>query len=54
VLPAKGVTVHTGKRVKVIILPPVDPARYGMERRKELMAEVRRTIATALGQTVDG
>jgi 1-acyl-sn-glycerol-3-phosphate acyltransferase len=53
VLPAKGVTVHTGKRVRVFILPPVDPRRYGMERRHELMADVRKTIASALGQTLD-
>jgi 1-acyl-sn-glycerol-3-phosphate acyltransferase len=53
VLPAKGVTVHVGKRVRVTILPPVDPARYGLERRKELAADVRRAIATALGQTLE-
>jgi 1-acyl-sn-glycerol-3-phosphate acyltransferase len=53
VLPAKGVTVQPGQRVKVTILPPVDPARYGLERRKELIADVRRAIAAALGQTVE-
>jgi 1-acyl-sn-glycerol-3-phosphate acyltransferase len=53
VLPAKGVTVHPGKRVKVTILPPVDPAAYGVERRKQLMADVRRAIASALGQRAD-
>jgi 1-acyl-sn-glycerol-3-phosphate acyltransferase len=50
VLPAQGFVVHTGKRVKVTILPPIDPAPYGVERRKELMDEVRRAIARALGQ----
>jgi hypothetical protein len=33
-------------------LPPIDPAPYGVERRKELMDAVRRAIAGALGQDV--
>jgi 1-acyl-sn-glycerol-3-phosphate acyltransferase len=51
VLPAKGFVVQTGKRVKVTVLPPLDPTAYGVERRHELMTEVRRAIAGALGQT---
>lgn len=50
VLPAKGLVVQTGKRVEVTILPPIDPRTYGMERRKELMHDVREEIAQALGQ----
>jgi 1-acyl-sn-glycerol-3-phosphate acyltransferase len=50
VLPARTAVVHCGKRVDVAILPPIDPKPFGMDRRKELMSEVRRTIATALGQ----
>jgi 1-acyl-sn-glycerol-3-phosphate acyltransferase len=53
VLPAKGVVVQTGARVKVTILPPLDPAAYGVERRRALMTEVRRAIGDALGQTLD-
>jgi 1-acyl-sn-glycerol-3-phosphate acyltransferase len=53
VLPAKGVTVHPGKRVKVTILPPIDPGAYGMDRRKDLMVDTRRVIAEALGQTIE-
>jgi 1-acyl-sn-glycerol-3-phosphate acyltransferase len=52
VLPAKGVVVHRDKRVKVTILPPIDPAAYGAERRRELMVDVRRAIAEALGQSL--
>jgi 1-acyl-sn-glycerol-3-phosphate acyltransferase len=52
VLPAKGVVVHRDKRVNVTVLPPVDPASYGVDRRRELMADVRRAIAEALGQSV--
>jgi 1-acyl-sn-glycerol-3-phosphate acyltransferase len=48
VLPAKGFVVQKGKRVRVTILPPVDPAAYGVERRKELMDDVRRRIVEAL------
>ncbi len=53
VLPAQGFSVQAGKRVKVTILPPLDPAAYGVDRRKDLMADVRRSIATALGETTD-
>ena len=52
VLPAQGFVVHTGKRVNVTILRPIDPAPYGVERRKDLMDAVRRAIAGALGQEV--
>jgi 1-acyl-sn-glycerol-3-phosphate acyltransferase len=52
VLPATGWIVQKRKRVTVTILPIIDPAPYGVDRRKELMAEVRRQIAGALGQTV--
>jgi 1-acyl-sn-glycerol-3-phosphate acyltransferase len=52
VLPAEGVAVQLGKHVKVAFLPPIDPRPFGVERRKELMAEVRRAIAGALGQTL--
>lgn len=50
VLPAKGFAVQRGQRVSVTILPPIDPAAYGIDRRKELIAGVRRAIVEALGQ----
>jgi 1-acyl-sn-glycerol-3-phosphate acyltransferase len=50
VLPAQGVVVHRGKRVRVTLLPAIDPAAYGVEKRKELMEAVRCAIAGALGQ----
>ena len=50
ILPAKGLVVQRHQRVVVTILPPIDPAPYGLERRKELMRDVRAAIATALGQ----
>ncbi len=50
VLPAKGFVVQTGKRVKVTMLPPIDPAAYGVDRRRALMDDVRGAIAGALGQ----
>jgi 1-acyl-sn-glycerol-3-phosphate acyltransferase len=50
ILPAKGFVVQRDKRVKVTILPPIDPRMYGVDRRKELMAAVRAAIAAALGQ----
>ena len=50
VLPARTAVVKRGAKVEVSILPPIDPKAYGMERRKDLMRDVRRVIATALGQ----
>lgn len=50
VLPSTRWTVERGKRVRVTVLPPIDPRAYGINRRKELMAEVRRAIAGGLGQ----
>ena len=48
VLPATGWVVQKAKRVKVTILPIIDPMEYGVERRKELMAEVRGRSAEGL------
>jgi 1-acyl-sn-glycerol-3-phosphate acyltransferase len=53
VLPAKGVVVQPGQRVKVTILPAIDPASYGMSGRKALMRDVRAAIAGGLGQTLE-
>ncbi|AKT40016.1 lysophospholipid acyltransferase family protein [Chondromyces crocatus] len=50
VLPAKGFVVQRKQRVVVTLLPQVDPTVYGVERRKELMRDVRAAIAVALGQ----
>lgn len=47
-LPPRSASIKPGKRVHVTILPIVDPAAYGTERRKELSAEVRKRIAGAL------
>jgi len=50
VLKARGLVVRNHKKVVVTVLPPIDPRAYGAERRKELMAAVRASIASALGQ----
>jgi 1-acyl-sn-glycerol-3-phosphate acyltransferase len=50
VLQAKGFVVRKHHRVVVTILPPVEPARYGVERRKAMIVDVRAAIARALGQ----
>jgi 1-acyl-sn-glycerol-3-phosphate acyltransferase len=50
VLPARGFLVHRDQRVVVMILPPIDPKAYGVERRRDLMQDVRAAIARALGQ----
>lgn len=50
VLPAHGRAVQTDQRVTVTILPPIDPAAYGLERRKELQAAVRAAIAAPLSR----
>lgn len=50
VLPAKGFVVQQGKQVTVTILPALDPMEYGVERRRQLIADVRARICGALGQ----
>ncbi|MFS8066194.1 MAG: lysophospholipid acyltransferase family protein [Byssovorax sp.] len=50
VLPSTSWTVEKGKKVRVTVLPPIEPRDYGIDRRKELMAEVRCAIAGGLGQ----
>ncbi len=50
VLKARGLIVRNHKKVVVTVLPPIDPRAYGSERRKELTAAVRASIASALGQ----
>jgi 1-acyl-sn-glycerol-3-phosphate acyltransferase len=50
-LPAKGLRSSAGARVQVTLHPPVDPASYiirGKAGRSELMADVRRTMESAL------
>ncbi len=44
VLPSKDHKVRSGQNVKVVWHPPVDPKAYGVERRDELVADVRRII----------
>lgn len=48
VLPAKGARITDGQRVRVVIHEPIDPGRYGEERRDELIEAVRRAIADSL------
>jgi 1-acyl-sn-glycerol-3-phosphate acyltransferase len=48
VLPAKGLHINDGCRVQVVIHPPIDPRAFGEERKDELIAQVRSTIASAL------
>lgn len=48
VLPAKQVRVRPGKRAGVKFHAPIDPTKYGLERRAELMEDVRRVIDSGL------
>jgi 1-acyl-sn-glycerol-3-phosphate acyltransferase len=50
VLPSRKLIVQTGHHVVVTICPPIDPKAYGMDRRKDLMEAVRKSLADALGQ----
>ena len=54
VLEAKGAFVKRGQRVVITFHAPIDPATYGMERRAELVAEVRRAIESALPEALRG
>lgn len=48
VLPAKSARITDGCEVKVVVHPPIDPQKFGEERRDGLIAEVRSAIASAL------
>ena len=48
VLPLHAMQVRRGQRVDAVFHPPIDPARYGWERRDELVDLVRRAIAGSL------
>jgi 1-acyl-sn-glycerol-3-phosphate acyltransferase len=50
ILPHDGLVVRKGAHVTATILPAIDAPSYGAERRKELMADVRKAIAGALGE----
>jgi 1-acyl-sn-glycerol-3-phosphate acyltransferase len=45
VLPAKGARITDGCTVQVVVHPPVDSRAFGEQRREELIAVVRSTIA---------
>jgi 1-acyl-sn-glycerol-3-phosphate acyltransferase len=48
VLPAKGAHITNGRRVRVVVHPPIDPRAFGEERKEQLIAAVRGAIASAL------
>lgn len=45
--------VNRGETVRVVVHPPVEPAKYGREGVKELMTEVRRAILSGLSEQND-
>jgi len=51
-LPAGSVTVTRGATAHVTILPPIDPASFGPERLKDLVAAVRAAIGSALPDAI--
>ncbi len=48
VLPAKGARITDGCQVDVVVHPPIDPRPFDGDRLDELVAEVRRAVASAL------
>lgn len=46
--------VHRGETVRVTIHPPIQPAKYGREGVKELMADVRAAITAPLATGASG
>jgi 1-acyl-sn-glycerol-3-phosphate acyltransferase len=46
--------VHLGRRVPVVVHPPVDPLAYGKRRLRELMADVRESIERSLPEEYRG
>jgi 1-acyl-sn-glycerol-3-phosphate acyltransferase len=48
VVPAHSLRIRRGQRVDVTFHAPIDPSRYGWDRRDELVDAVRRAIAGGL------
>ena len=48
ILPSKDWRVRKGKRADIHFHAPIDPAEYGLERRADLIADVRGAIQSAL------
>ena len=48
VQPIKQLAVHRHQEVSIAFHPPIDAPAYGLERRDELMTDVRATIAAGL------
>lgn len=48
VLPAHSRVIRTGRSVRVVVSPPIDPAELGKDRLPELMSRVREAIAAHL------
>ena len=53
VLPGRSLLLLPGQ-VTITVHPPIDTAAYGVERRDELMADVRRSIASGLTEWEQG
>lgn len=49
-MPASGLVVYPGAKVRSTVLDPIDPAPYGRERKKELMKLVRDRMLEVLGR----
>lgn len=47
-LPAKDFKVRKGQRVRITFHPAIDPAGYGLDRREDLMRDVRDRIESVL------
>ncbi|MEM6959528.1 MAG: lysophospholipid acyltransferase family protein [Myxococcota bacterium] len=46
VLPSKDYRVRKDQRVEMVVHPPIDPSEYGLEKRDDLMRDVRHAIAS--------
>lgn len=49
-MPASGLVVHRGARVKSTVLDPVDPQAFGLKRKGELIEHVRNQLLHVLGR----
>ena len=53
-LPAHGFRVRPNQRARVVMRPRIDPRPYGLDGRKQLVADVRAAMQDAMREARDG
>lgn len=50
IIPPDTFALNLGQQVEIILQPPIDASQYNVESRNQLIADVRQSIAQAIGE----